>query len=327
MRSSRRRTTTALTPPRLSLSLGASVAAVLAAAVVVAGVLAVVLWWGLGRPALATGAPWSPRDSFDLAKIVLAVVGGVGGIVALVVAYRRQRLGEAAEVRENEKLYMEHFARATDQLGADRAPVRIAGLYVLERLAQDNPDKRQTVLNVLCAYLRMPYTAPDETADSPQLRQEGQVRLTAQRLLFLHLQPGDDPEHPTARFWPGQDIDLTGATLVSFRFNDCRLRTGRFDDVRFVGDTTFERTHFDGNAWFRSAEFDGFAGFGGARFDGLAEFRGSRFGGRAAFGTARFARGAGFRSARFAVPASFEGTEFRGGADFAEIEGAAGPPG
>lgn len=307
--------------PPLRLSLGASVGLVLLVAVVVAAVLAGLLWWALGRPAVAATGPWSPRDSFDLAKIVLAVLGGVGGIVALVVAYRRQRLGEAAERREDERLYTESFARATDQLGSDRAPVRTAGLYVLERLGQDNPDKRQTVVNVLCAYLRMPHP-PSDAAD-PALRQEEQVRLTAQRLLFLHLQPGDDPDHPTGRYWPRQDIDLSGATLVAFRFNDCRVRTGKFDDARFVGDATFEGTRFDGNGWFRSADFDGQAGFRGAAFGRRADFDGARFGGWASFDNTTFPATTTFRAARFEAGGSFDGARFDGTPDFS---GAESPP-
>ena len=38
----------------------------------------------------------------------------------------------------------------------------MAGLYALERLGQDNPKLRQTVIDVICAYLRMPYTPPAE---------------------------------------------------------------------------------------------------------------------------------------------------------------------
>jgi hypothetical protein len=44
--------------------------------------------------------PSSGRDRLDMVKIVLAVVGGVGGVVALTVAYRKQRHGEVADNRE-----------------------------------------------------------------------------------------------------------------------------------------------------------------------------------------------------------------------------------
>jgi hypothetical protein len=53
------------------------------------------------------------------------------------------------------------YTKAADQLGSEKAPVRLAGMYALERLAQSTPEQRQTIVNVLCAYLRMPY-APSE---------------------------------------------------------------------------------------------------------------------------------------------------------------------
>jgi hypothetical protein len=61
----------------------------------------------------------------------------------------------------------ELYTKAADQLGSDKAPVRLAGLYALERLAQDNPSQRQTIVNVICAYLQMPYTTPEATPVEP----------------------------------------------------------------------------------------------------------------------------------------------------------------
>jgi hypothetical protein len=64
------------------------------------------------------------------------------------------------------------------------------------RVAQNNPDQRQTVVNVFCAYLRMPYQPPgepptddDRMAEHRERVQEREVRLTAQRLLQEHLKP------------------------------------------------------------------------------------------------------------------------------------------
>ena len=53
----------------------------------------------------------------------------------------------------------ELYTKAVEQLGSDKAPVRLGGLYALERLAQDNPAQHQTIVNVICAYLRMPFSA------------------------------------------------------------------------------------------------------------------------------------------------------------------------
>src|SRR5262245_21419677 len=52
----------------------------------------------------------------------------------------------------------ERFATAAGQLGSDKPPaVRLAGVYAVAGLADDWPENRQTCVDVLCAYLRLPY--------------------------------------------------------------------------------------------------------------------------------------------------------------------------
>ncbi|MEV4075213.1 hypothetical protein [Nonomuraea fuscirosea] len=63
-------------------------------------------------------------------------------------------------------------ARPSSSSAGDPAPGRLGGLYALEQLAQDNRDPvlRQTVVDVICAYLRMPYTPPPDGDRSGHLR-------------------------------------------------------------------------------------------------------------------------------------------------------------
>jgi len=49
------------------------------------------------------------------------------------------------------------YQDAAAQLGHEHAPVRLAGVYEMARLADDWPQQQQTCIDVLCAYLRMPY--------------------------------------------------------------------------------------------------------------------------------------------------------------------------
>src|SRR5215470_7603726 len=64
----------------------------------------------------------------------------------------------------------ERFATAAEQLGSDKpAAVRLAGVYAMTGLADDWQENRQTCVNVLCAYLRMPYEPdPGEEASEPE---------------------------------------------------------------------------------------------------------------------------------------------------------------
>ncbi|MFD4613061.1 transposase family protein [Streptomyces sp. NPDC058440] len=59
------------------------------------------------------------KTLFDLVKLSLGVVAGAGALVALVVAYRRQRVDEVGAHREAIRLHTERFSQAVEQLGSD----------------------------------------------------------------------------------------------------------------------------------------------------------------------------------------------------------------
>jgi hypothetical protein len=172
------------------------------------------------------------------------VAAGLAAWVTLLLALRRQALSERAQrFAESDALEQRMtalYVAAAEQLGSDKAAVRLAGLYALERLGQDNPKLRQTVFDVWCAYLRMPYTPPidvlsrdDEAsperpapeteppdrAAEAELRQELEVRLTAQRLLGAHLSLGL-AKAGRSTYWLTSEgnrliVDLVGVVLVS----------------------------------------------------------------------------------------------------------------
>jgi hypothetical protein len=307
----------------------------------------------------------------DAIKTGLSVGAGTGGGFALLIALRRQWLSERQQahreaVDQQEQVHSDRVAAATehdaaerrvtdlylkaaDLLGADRAPVRLAGLYALERLAQNNPVHRQTVVNVFCAYLRMPYTPPAESSDSDddgdqaQRREELQVRLTAQRILAEHLRDeayqgqraeGSIPE----TFWPDIRIDLTGAHLIDFFLGYCRVETVGFHDAAFTGEAVFRGLHCD-LAFFQNATFSGHTDFRGAVFTNSAWFSystfgadvwfhadefcpGARFGRHASFKHVTFAKGARFDQATFAGSAEFDEARYGNGAKTINLEGA-----
>ena len=86
----------------------------------------------------------------------------------------------------------ERFATAAEQLGSDKPAVRLAGVYAMAGLADDWAENRQTCVDVLCAYLRMPYE-PDPGQDAPEperlaFRAIREVRHTVIRVITAHLQ-------------------------------------------------------------------------------------------------------------------------------------------
>jgi uncharacterized protein YjbI with pentapeptide repeats len=247
---------------------------------------------------------------------------------------------DAAERRRVTELY----TTAAEQLSSDTAPARLGALHALERLAQDNPAHRQAVVNVLCAYLRMPFS-PTEPASKPEpgageglkepgteneaasdwnggtWQQERRVRLAAQRILAEHLrddrtkgQPSTDP--PDARFWNNIGLDLTGATLIDFNLVNGVMADANFRRAAFSRDASFSGAVFGGDARFSGAVFGGAARFGEATFSGDASFLEAAFRGDALFGEAAFSHGAGFRGATFAGNAWFGEAIFSGDARF-----------
>lgn len=283
---------------------------------------------------LATTHPNTSAERIDVVKTALSVGAGTGGVVALVLTGRRQwhveqaqrateKSQQAAEHDADERRITELYGKAVEQLGSDKAPVRLGGLYALERLAQNNPVHRQTIVDVICAYLRMPYEQPTESAESgdPSTAraerfhrvEEQQVRLTAQDILTRHMHPD------RSTFWRDTDLNLTGAILVNgIDLRRCRVRTARFDGAVFTGHTSFDETWFTGNATFEAAQFCGGASFVRAQFNSEAIFNRAWFTGDASFGVAGFATTALFEHARFLGDALFDRTRFDGAASFTE---------
>ncbi|MGN9810804.1 pentapeptide repeat-containing protein [Micromonospora sp. BQ11] len=323
------------------------------------GILALVVM--LGVAADVSSAAERAKLQIEAIKYGLGSIAAGGAAAALLLAVRRQR--HAEQVHEHtvddaaERRVTDLYTKAAEQLGHAEAAVRLAGLYALERVAQNNPKQRQTIVNVLCAYLRMPYTPPADpkveaaslstpltalplpsgqllSTDERNPHQELQVRLTAQRILTAHLtlpakadpqQAASITPNPHERFWPDIDLDLTGATLVNWSLRRGHIRNVSFAGVTFNGDAGFNGATF-GLARFDRATFGGDAGFYRATFGGLAGFDGATFGGLARFDGATIGGLAGFDRATFGGDAGFCEATFGGdvGFDGATFGGLAG---
>jgi uncharacterized protein YjbI with pentapeptide repeats len=287
----------------------------------------------------------------DVRSTLVQVLGGLAVAGGLIVTYRTFRHNRIEQdrtyaLRQTEQVN-ESYSRAVGQLGDEHAPVRLGALYSLVHLAQANPQQRQTVVDVLCAYLRMPYTPPmpDEptiepltaVADAPvpwdsapkQRRRDGaqelQVRQTAQRLIAVHLRrprgtSSEDAQgikaSPDTDFWPGISLDLSGATLVDLDLTDTSLVKGVLTRATFTGDAKLDGATFTGDADFSRATFSGEAQFIAAKFTARAAFDGTTFARDAHFSEATFCGGAQFVTAKFNAGAAFDSTRFTDGVRF-----------
>jgi hypothetical protein len=258
----------------------------LAALVVCSATFLATSW--LLREAAAAPVETRPSARLEAIRTGLSVGVGTGGAIALVLAARRQWLNERAQAHEedvasknehdaNERRITDLYTKAVEQLGSGRAPVRLGGLYALERLAEDEHLHRQTVVDVLCAYLRMPFGLSDDTllavyssgrldtrSEEPAVREELQVRLTAQRILQRSLQrlPERYEEYKKRPGWlrGGWDemrLDLEGARLVNFSLHDCDAWDANFRNAEFLLDVDLSGAAFTSQATFEGAVFTG----------------------------------------------------------------------
>lgn len=150
---------------------------------------------------------------------------GGAGVVALVIAYRRQRDLEQSR-------FVERFGAATAQLGATDVAVRIAGVYAMAGVADESDgSRRQQCIDVLCGYLRLPYDAEHgtsgrtkfviktprmdhgcvrgETEEHIEYRQNDRgVRTTILRVIADHLRPIAEYS------WSAVDFDFRDAHRI-----------------------------------------------------------------------------------------------------------------
>lgn len=193
-------------------------------------VIAIAAAWLLA-PRLNMGSQTTPPAG--LTRIALTIAAGVGGVVALVVAYRRQRDLEQGR-------FIEGFGAAAKQLGDADVAVRLAGVYAMAGVAdQTSQLKRQQCIDVLCSYLRLPYSPElgnnhqsSLSLKKPVRRKGGfeeelmfqyrqndrEVRQTIVRVIVAHLQKKSAPS------WSSHDFDFTGAHLEEPEFIGATFR-------------------------------------------------------------------------------------------------------
>ena len=174
--------------------------------------------------------------------VVAAFIAASASVLTLIGTLGAQHFGRRATSRDTEKILKEQskqlnrtlteqrtrtlnerFATAASQLGDDKPPtVRLAGVYALAGLADDWEANRQTCVDVLCGYLRIPYE-PDPGQEAPQaarveFRASREVRHTIIRVITAHL--NGDAEVP----WQDLNFDFTGVVFDGGDFGDAVFR-------------------------------------------------------------------------------------------------------
>jgi uncharacterized protein YjbI with pentapeptide repeats len=285
-------------------------------------------------------------------QVAAAIIAASVGVLTLIGTLAAQYFGRRATSRDTQRALEEQgkhldrtlteqrtrtlnerFAAAADQLGSDKsAAIRLAGVYAMAGLADDWEENRQTCVDVLCAYLRMPYEPdPGQDAPGPQrlaFRASREVRHTVIRVITAHLKDG------AAMSWRGLNFDFTGVVFDGGDFTGAEFSGGTvyftgatfsagtvyFTDATFSGGTVYftDATFSGGTVYFRHAEFSGGSvGFTGAEFSGsTVGFTRAKFsGGTVYFRHAEFSGGTvGFDGAEFSGSTVYFDSTFSGGA-------------
>ncbi|MFE3173073.1 pentapeptide repeat-containing protein [Amycolatopsis sp. NPDC059090] len=235
----------------------------------------------------------------------------------------QQQVAKDAREDATGRRITELYGKAADQLGSEHSAVRIAGLYGLERLAQDHcdPRLRQMIVNVISAYLRMP--ARQQTDEGlPADEQEAAVRSIALDILFKHLggvpRRGVWTEHDD--YWGLLDLNLSEASLPDFNFTGFRLRSARFDGTDFTGAVLFGNGEFARSARFSNARFRKGADFNNLQVAHRAHFDYARFDGQVLFYNCQFTHTILLPWAKFDAPLAFENCYFARAAHFYRAE-------
>ncbi len=150
--------------------LGYLLAGLAALAIVLACVLVIPQWlvrWELGASASTLSAADQAKAINDVRATLLQGIGGVAILLGAYFTYRQLQTGREQLQIAQQGQVTERFTRAIDQLGHAELDVRLGGIYALERIANDSPDDRTTIAEVLTAFVRGHAPWPPRLEDQP----------------------------------------------------------------------------------------------------------------------------------------------------------------
>ena len=231
----------------------------------------------------------------------------------------------------------ERYTKAVEQLGDEKAPVRMGGVYTLVGLVDEwleekslSDDERfkegQVIINNLCAYIRSPFTLASHynelSEDAPSLEgiykdkkeefyvdkaildSEADVRLSIIKEIHDRIQV---PDKNTPGAWSDFEYDFSGSIFFYSvdLTNSYYTKYVNFSGATYKSWANFRRSTYQGEANFRESTYQGWANFRGSTYQGEADFSGSTYKG-----------GAYFRGSTYKSGAYFRGSTYGGDADF-----------
>ncbi|MEV6325416.1 pentapeptide repeat-containing protein [Nocardia sp. NPDC051787] len=174
----------------------------------------------------------------------------------------------------------DRFQKAVDQLSSDKIDIRLAGIYLLERLAKDSPADHSTVFAVLAAFLRTHTIA--SVCEKPT--RSAPVPIDVQAVLTVIGRRDDGRDDKTEdesdrrrtfdlRQTCLSGVQLDGVELTGADFTEANLTGAWLSDAKLTG-AQFENANLTG-AHLTGAELNGVVHeYGGLL--GRASFNGAK---------------------------------------------------
>ena len=309
------------------------------------------------EPANDKSAPVLLAQS-NLRLAFLYITGGAIAVVGLIETFRKnnneklknnnEKLKNDQDKEKNDREHLrqvradrrERYTKAVEQLGDEKAPIRMGGVYTLVGLVDEwledknlSDDQRlkegQVIINNLCAYIRSPFTLASHYnklsnptpkgiykdkkekfyADKAILDSEADVRLSIIKEIHDRIQ-GPDKNMPGA--WSDFEYDFSGSTFFYpiDLTNSYYAKPINFSGSTYKGGADFTDSTYKGGADFTDSTYKSWANFTGSTYKSWANFSRSTYKGGADFCGSTYKSRAYFRGSTYENETDFSGSIF-----------------
>ena len=309
------------------------------------------------EPANDKSAPVLLAQS-NLRLAFLYITGGAIAVMGLIETFRKnnnEKLKNDQEKEKNDRDHLrqvragrrERYTKAVEQLGDEKAPIRMGGVYTLVGLVDEwleekslSDDERfkegQVIINNLCAYIRSPFALashynelanPTPTpegiykdkkekfyADKATLDSETDVRLSIIKEIHDRIQC---PDKNTPGVWSDFEYDFSGSTFFYpiDLTNSYYAKPINFSGSTYQGEANFNDSTYQGGADFSRSTYQGEADFSHSTYYQWANFSHSTYQ-WANFNDSTYQGRANFSHSTYQGEAYFSESTYQGRADF-----------
>ena len=311
------------------------------------------------EPANDKSAPVLLAQS-NLRLAFLYITGGAIAVVGLIETFRKNNNEKLKNDQDKEKNDREHlrqvradrrerYTKVVEQLGDEKAPIRMGGVYTLvglvdEWLEDESIDKYedrlkegQVIINNLCAYIRSPFTLAtryDELnednptsdggykdnqqkfyTDKAELKAEADVRLGIIKEIHDRLQ-GPDANAPGT--WSDFEYDFSGSTFFYpiDLTNSYYAKPINFSGSTYQGEANFTNSIYKSWANFSRSTYKSWANFTGSTYKDVADFSDSTYKSWANFSRSTYKSWADFTDSTYKDVADFSDSTYKSWANF-----------